>query len=98
MDQKTGAVTDVSNGAASAITVRRGSVCARAVTTKREEHTMSQDVTITLSVGFRWWVRWCLYALLIACSITGRMPNHKRVARWIERGLYVKSKRAPDAS
>lgn len=59
---------------------------------------MIKEVTVTFSIGFRWWVRWYLYGLLIACWIFRHKPDEKRIGRWIERGLFVKSKRAPDAS
>ena len=37
----------------------------------------------------RWWLKYYLAGVLLACHLTGRDPHLGRVTRWIERGIVV---------
>lgn len=46
--------------------------------------------TVTASIGWRWWVRWYLRAVVWFARVTGMEPDWQRVEWWIRRGLVVR--------
>jgi hypothetical protein len=48
---------------------------------------------VTASIGWRWWVRWYLRAVVWFARVTGTEPNWQRVEWWIRRGLVARVKR-----
>lgn len=49
--------------------------------------------TVTASIGWRWWVRWYVRALVWFARVTGMEPDWQRVEWWIRRGLVVRTER-----
>ncbi|WP_169338824.1 hypothetical protein [Pseudomonas parafulva] len=43
----------------------------------------------TIAFRHRWWLKYYLAGVLLACHLTGRDPHLGRVTRWIERGIVV---------
>lgn len=37
----------------------------------------------------RWWLKYYLAGVLLACHLTGRDPHLGRATRWIERGIVI---------
>lgn len=46
-------------------------------------------VYATIICRHRWWLKYYLAGVLLACHLTGRDPHLGRVTRWIERGIVV---------
>ncbi|MBA1209365.1 hypothetical protein IAE33_000259 [Pseudomonas sp. S60] len=46
-------------------------------------------VYATIVCRHRWWLKYYLAGVLLACHLTGRDPHLGRVTRWIERGIVV---------
>lgn len=46
-------------------------------------------VYATIVCHHRWWLKYYLAGVLLACHLTGRDPHLGRVTRWIERGIVV---------
>lgn len=46
-------------------------------------------VYATIVCRHRWWLRYYIAGVLLACHLTGRDPHPGRVTRWIERGIAV---------
>lgn len=46
-------------------------------------------VCATIVCRHRWWLKYYLAGVLLACHLTGRDPNLGRVTRWIERGIEL---------
>jgi len=46
-------------------------------------------VYATIVCRHRWWLKYYLAGVLLACHLTGRDPHVGRVTRWIERGIVV---------
>ncbi|WP_198528914.1 hypothetical protein [Pseudomonas fulva] len=46
-------------------------------------------VYATIVCRHRWWLKYYLAGVLLACHLTGRDPHLDRVTRWIERGIVV---------
>ncbi len=46
-------------------------------------------VYATILCRHRWWLKYYLAGVMLACHITGRDPHIGRVTRWIERGIVV---------
>ncbi|KCB33752.1 hypothetical protein L541_4888 [Bordetella hinzii CA90 BAL1384] len=45
----------------------------------------------SLRVRFSWWVNPYLAGVRLFAIMTGREPNYQRVARVVERGIYIKA-------
>lgn len=50
-------------------------------------------VEIKLSVGVRWWLKYCLAGLLIVGRVTGRCPSDALIHRLVSRAVVVKGSR-----
>ncbi len=46
-------------------------------------------VYATIVCRHRWWLKYYLAGVLLACHLTGRGPHLGRFRRWIERGIVV---------
>ncbi|MBF8726110.1 hypothetical protein [Pseudomonas putida] len=46
-------------------------------------------VYATIVCRHRWWLKYYLAGVMLACHLTGRDPHLGRVTRWIERGIVV---------
>ncbi|MBN6791491.1 hypothetical protein JRG49_09615 [Pseudomonas fulva] len=43
----------------------------------------------TIVCRHRWWLKYYLAGVLLACHLTGRDPHLGRATRWIERGIVI---------
>ncbi|QXF03600.1 MULTISPECIES: hypothetical protein [Xanthomonas] len=51
-------------------------------------------MTLHVRIRVRWWLRYYLYAVCLACMLTGMEPNQERVGWWVRRGVRIKLVRA----
>lgn len=44
-------------------------------------------MSLHVRIRVRWWLRYYLSAVCLACILTGMEPNQERVGWWVRRGV-----------